>query len=155
MKLRFSSVIFTFFLFFDLFPQAIEKKPISSKVKIEFRLVEDYPTQGYHKKIVDQKEIYLKSSVEISEKEIVSVAKSKDEGTGYPIILLDLNAQGKDKFASLTKSNVQKKLAILINGKVLLAPTIQKVIAEGKVQLNGSFTEKEIDRIFKFLTEEF
>ena len=40
----------------------------------------------------------------------------------------------------ISEEHRNKPLAILVDGKVLSAPVIKSVIADGKVQLTGKFT---------------
>ena len=43
----------------------------------------------------------------------------------------------------LTKENLNKRLAIVLDGHLYSAPVIRSEISEGKAQITGSFTEEE------------
>lgn len=129
-----------------------DKKPISPKVKIEFRLAVENPVEGFELREDDGKKIYLNPKVEISEKDIVSAYHAKDQND-YPTIFLELNAEGAIKFETLTANNIQKMLAVIVNGELIMAPIIQTKIPGGKVQISGAFSEAEIESLFKSLTE--
>lgn len=67
-------------------------------------------------------------------------------GTGSPggwLINFELNAEGTKQFARITKNNIQKQFAIVLDQRVESAPTIQSEIPDGKAQITGSFTERE------------
>jgi preprotein translocase subunit SecD len=60
--------------------------------------------------------------------------------TGAPLIGLQFNEEGSDLFAQLTKEHTGEVLAILLDGAVLSAPTIQEEITGGTAQITGNFT---------------
>ena len=45
-----------------------------------------------------------------------------------------------------------KRLAILIDGRLITAPMIQETISGGEVQISGNFTKEEAEDIAKGLT---
>jgi preprotein translocase subunit SecD len=67
-----------------------------------------------------------------------------------PDIQFTLNVQGADRFKRETGRNVGKRLAIILDGSVYSAPTIQGQIgAEGRI--TGRFTTQEADELAKVL----
>jgi preprotein translocase subunit SecD len=60
-----------------------------------------------------------------------------------PQIAITLTEQGRKAFAEVTRTNLNRRLAILIDGKPLLAPVIRSEIPNGQVILTGNFSEKE------------
>jgi len=130
-----------------------EKKPVSKSIKLAFQLAEDEIVDGYEMKEMDSTKIYLNSKIEINEKDIDFVIKSFDNQMEMPIIMLEMNQNGARKFTYLTTNNIGKKLAIVLNGKILMAPVIRDKIEGGKVQITGNFTSEKIDEMFKTLTE--
>ena len=69
---------------------------------------------------------------------------------GRPVTTFSLNTIGAEKFAKVTKDNVQKSLAIVLEGKVRAYATIQDEIPNGRVQLTG-FTYEDGKAISKVL----
>ncbi|MCI5135590.1 MAG: protein translocase subunit SecD [Candidatus Electrothrix sp. AW2] len=73
----------------------------------------------------------------------------KDSRPGYggqfnePMVKLDLTSEGSDKFADITKANVNRRLAIVLDGVVRSAPNITEPIFGGSAQISGSFTHSE------------
>ncbi|GCD09644.1 protein translocase subunit SecD [Clostridium tagluense] len=67
----------------------------------------------------------------------------KDATTGFgegnkPVINLELNEAGKQKFAQATQKFLKQKITILMDNEVLTDPTVESVITDGKAQISGS-----------------
>lgn len=62
---------------------------------------------------------------------------------GRPVVQVELNDAGREKFAGATRTNVGKKLAIIGNGRLLSAPVVQSEIAGGMFEVSGNFTVEE------------
>jgi preprotein translocase subunit SecD len=59
---------------------------------------------------------------------------------GQPAVSFELNALGSRIFADLTKNNPGRGLAIVLDGKLLSAPSINEPINGGRGIISGSFT---------------
>ncbi len=66
---------------------------------------------------------------------------------GMPAVNFRFNAIGSRKFAQITKDNVGKILAIVLDGKVVTAPKINGVINQGSGVISGNFTTKEASEV--------
>ena len=75
----------------------------------------------------------------------VSVKKS-DHEENYAL-LLSFSESGAKKWASITRLNKGKDIAILFNGTVLASPRVQEEIKNGKCMISGKFTESEIRQL--------
>lgn len=62
---------------------------------------------------------------------------------GRPVVQVELNDAGREKFTGATRTNVGKKLAIIGNGRLLSAPVVQSEIAGGMFEVSGSFSVEE------------
>ncbi len=58
-------------------------------------------------------------------------------------VFLELNDQGKDKFAKVTTAHVGEPIAIIYDGEIVSVATINEPLTEGKAQISGSFTAQE------------
>jgi protein-export membrane protein SecD len=58
-------------------------------------------------------------------------------------VSLQLNPRAGSKFAQLTAANVNRQLAIVLDGEVFSAPNINERIPGGRAQITGSFTAEE------------
>jgi len=63
-----------------------------------------------------------------------------DPTTGAPIVSLQFNSTGAQKFADLTKNNIGDIAAIYLDGQPLELPTIREAITNGQAQITGGFT---------------
>lgn len=62
-------------------------------------------------------------------------------------INFELTSQGRDIFAEHTRNNVGKFLAIVLDNKIISAPTISTAITEGSGTISGSFTIDEANAL--------
>ncbi|MCW8915905.1 MAG: protein translocase subunit SecD [Magnetovibrio sp.] len=82
----------------------------------------------------------LKKRVSVSGDTLVSASMGFDEST-RPAVNFRLDAVGGKKFADITRANLGKPFAIVLDNKVLSAPTIQGIIPGGSGQItSGTFT---------------
>ena len=65
------------------------------------------------------------------------------DNNGLPEVRLEFNRKGAGKFAKITGANIEKRLAIVLDGKVFSAPVIRDRIPGGKAQISGRFTMQE------------
>lgn len=96
-----------------------------------------------------ERQIYIiHSRAEITgkylEKSSVKIGQGYDPKTsGKPYISLEFNKTGAKKFSVVTGQNIQKRLAIVLDGIVYVAPTISDKIPSGQAQITGNFTIEE------------
>jgi RNA polymerase sigma factor (sigma-70 family) len=74
---------------------------------------------------------------------ISSATVTRNQSSGAPEISLEFSPEGKELFAAITKENLNKRLAIVLDGHLYSAPMIRSEISDGKAQITGSFTEEE------------
>ncbi len=55
-----------------------------------------------------------------------------------------LNSVGTKKFAEITKNNIGRLLAIVLDGKILMAPMINTPIINGNGSITGNFSSQEV-----------
>ncbi len=60
-----------------------------------------------------------------------------------PLVSLDFTSRGGKVFATITEKNVNRQMAIVLDGVVRSAPVIQEKILGGSAQISGSFTHEE------------
>ena len=59
------------------------------------------------------------------------------EQMGQPIVNVRMNPEGTRTWARLTGANVEKRLAIVLDNKVQMAPRIQNKIPNGRTVIEG------------------
>jgi len=87
--------------------------------------------------------LYVQKTPLLDHTAISSAAVTKNTSTGVPQIDVEFSDVGRELFAQITKENLNKRLAIVLDGQLLSAPVIKSEISGGSVQLTGSFTEEE------------
>ncbi len=63
-----------------------------------------------------------------------------DAQTGVPVVNFRFDTAGARRFGEATAANVGRPFAIVLDGKVITAPTIREPITGGAGQISGSFT---------------
>lgn len=63
--------------------------------------------------------------------------------TGNPIVSLSFTPEGTEKFAEITKRNVNKRVAIFLDDALLTAPVVNQVITTGDAMITGNFSLEE------------
>ena len=79
--------------------------------------------------------LHVKKEVLLDTAALASAAVGKPE-KGHPVIDISFTDLGAKRFAEITAANLHKQLAILINGKLVCAPTVQSTIDGGKAQIS-------------------
>ncbi|MBI2915897.1 MAG: protein translocase subunit SecD [Elusimicrobia bacterium] len=64
-------------------------------------------------------------------------------GFGYPEVSLEFNDEGAKSFSRVTEANINRSLAIVLDGIVQSAPVIRTRIPDGKAVIEGSFSTEE------------
>ncbi|MBQ4520941.1 MAG: protein translocase subunit SecDF [Bacteroidaceae bacterium] len=59
---------------------------------------------------------------------------------GKPCVSMSMNTDGSRRWATLTKNNVGRSIAIVLDGYVYSAPNVQNEITGGNSQITGNFT---------------
>ena len=75
------------------------------------------------------------------EGDVVTDAKDQFNNlTGQPEVSMTMNSDGARRWAALTKANVGKAIAIVLDGVVYSAPRVNGEIAGGQSSISGNFT---------------
>ena len=101
-------------------------------VKPGFRLISG-PTTG---------PLLIRSIPEIVGSDIASASQGNDEAN-RPQINFRLNSNGARKFFETTRSNTNKRFAIVLDDSIMSAPNINEPIPGGNVRITGDFTIEE------------
>ncbi len=75
--------------------------------------------------------------------EYVSDAGTNFDSMNQPYVSMTFNSQGARKFADITGEYTNKRLAIVLDGKIHSAPVIRERIVGGRASISGSFTTEE------------
>jgi protein-export membrane protein SecD len=80
-------------------------------------------------------------------KYLQSASVAFDPTTNMPVVDLQFNDEGTQIFAELTKKNLNKPLAIYLDGQLISAPIVRDEITSGKAQISGRFTLEEAKQL--------
>ena len=78
--------------------------------------------------------------------DVVTDATADFQQTGgrtEQVVSMTMNAEGSKAWARLTKDNIGKSVAIVLDGVVYSAPTVNTEITGGRSQITGNFTTEE------------
>lgn len=104
--------------------------------------------------IADNEETYLlKKNAFLNNSMIEYAVVGYEEFSHRLLINIKFTEQGRQIFADFTLKNIGKRLAMIVNKKVIAAPRIVQAITEGNVQLTGGFTAQEANDIAVALRE--
>ena len=70
---------------------------------------------------------------------VVSAADTYDQ-YGRPCVTMSMNTDGSRRWAHLTKSNIGRAIAIVLDGCVYSAPNVNSEITGGRSEITGNFT---------------
>ena len=70
-----------------------------------------------------------------------------DSQDNRPYVSLSFDSIGSDKFAKITRRNVGRNMAIVLDDKVQSAPVIREAITGGEASISGQFTVEEADTL--------
>jgi preprotein translocase subunit SecD len=82
----------------------------------------------------------VKKRVAVAGDRLIDSQPSFDSRSGEPIVNFRFDTLGGKKFGDVTKKNVNKPFAIVLDGKVISAPVIREPILGGSGQISGNFT---------------
>ena len=78
------------------------------------------------------------------EGDVIESAKDDfDHFTGRPVVTMQMNDDGAREWANLTKKNIGKPVAIVLDNLVYSAPNVNQEITGGNSQISGSFTVED------------
>jgi preprotein translocase subunit SecD len=85
----------------------------------------------------------LKKEPELTGEVISNARASFDPTTNQPVVLMSMNSDGAESWARITGANLKKRIAIVLDGRVYSAPTVQSKITGGNSQITGMANAEE------------
>lgn len=133
----------------------------SNQSVFQMRLVVDQPSADSEPMILSHKnkvsaqpaleKLNVEKKVLIDQSAIKSASVAKMQMAGSLEVEFQIEfiftVEGQKSFAKITRENIDRRLAIIVDGKVLTAPVIRTEIPGGRGQINGDFTEQEAKEI--------
>ena len=75
--------------------------------------------------------------------DVVTEAKADFNQMGQPVVSMAMNTEGARRWANLTKQNVGRGIAIVLDGYVYSAPRVNGEIPNGHSEISGNFTVED------------
>ena len=77
------------------------------------------------------------------EGDVITDAKDEFDQNGCPCVSMQMNVDGARRWAALTKANLRRSVAIVLDNNVYSAPTVRSEITGGNSQITGNFTAED------------
>jgi preprotein translocase subunit SecD len=90
--------------------------------------------------------IAVQRRVMVSGEQLVDAKLGYDQD-GRPVVDITFNAAGARRFGRVTQENVGKPFAMILDNKILSAPSINEPILGGRAQISGSFTVESANQL--------
>ncbi|HYF13076.1 MAG TPA: protein translocase subunit SecD [Candidatus Paceibacterota bacterium] len=72
-------------------------------------------------------------------------------GLGQPVVRVDFNSEGAQRFSELTGNNVGRLIAIFLDGRLVSAPVVNERIPGGTAIISGNFTAESARELVRNL----
>lgn len=120
---------------------------LQAAVRFEVRLAEDSPAAGLQAaRVGSDRAIYLHPEAIVTNSDIAHARVVPGDSASRFGVGIEFNAAGAEKMRTATAGHFGKPLAILIDGKVVMAPTVRSPI-DALAEINGDLTRAEAERI--------
>ena len=119
------------------------KKLLGKTANLAFRLVsETEDTFGSELLFFDnnEKQLNISKRVILSGDNLINAKPTLDSQTNEAVVSFTFDRVGAKKFGRITTDNVGKRMAIILDNKIISAPSIREPILGGTGQITGNFT---------------
>lgn len=127
------------------------KEIIGTTAKLTFRFIADNNAKktSYEKlQTKNELETYnVQKKLVLSGEHLTDAQPGFDNLNNSSVVNFKLDSFGAKKFAYATKNNIGKRLAIIIDNKVVSAPVVRDAITTGNGQISGSFSVEEANNL--------
>ncbi len=122
------------------------KNLLGKTAQLNFRLVTDKEDVfGSEKMISDSGEdVVVNKKIIMSGDNLIDAQPRVDNQTNQPMVSFTLDRYGAQKFGKVTTNNVGKRLAIVLDKKIISAPVIREPITGGSGTISGNFSFQEV-----------
>jgi len=84
--------------------------------------------------------IAVRRRIEVDGANLSNARAGQDQRTGEWVVNFEFDSVGARRFAEVTRANVGRPFAIVLDDRVISAPVIREPITGGRGQISGSFT---------------
>jgi len=86
-----------------------------------------------------QSSYVIRRRIEVDGANLTNATAGTNSQTGEWVVNFEFDSQGARRFADVTKANVGRPFAIVLDNKVISAPVIREPITGGRGQISGNF----------------
>ena len=72
--------------------------------------------------------------------DVESASVTEENGTGQPMVKVTLTPAGSKRLQEASKANIHRRVAVVIDGKILSAPVIQAELTGPNLPITGSYS---------------
>ncbi len=120
------------------------KSLLGKTAQLNFRLVTTNEEFGSEKLVSETGEnLNVSKRVVMSGENLIEAQPVFNSQTNEPTVSFSLDRLGAQKFGRSTTDNVGKRLAIILDGKIVSAPSINEPITTGSGVISGNFSFQE------------
>ena len=120
------------------------KKLLGKTAQLNFRLVSENSEFGVDEIVSETGEVLkISKRIIMSGENLVDAQPSIQNQRNEPTVSFTLDRLGSQKFGRATTDNVGKRLAIVLDGKIISAPNINEPITSGNGMISGNFSFQE------------
>jgi len=120
------------------------KNLLGKTAQLNFRLVSENEEFGIEKLVTPiGEELNVSKRVIMSGENLIDAQPNFNNQSNQPTVSFTLDRLGAQKFGRATTDNVGKRLAIILDGKIVSAPSINEPITSGNGMISGNFSFQE------------
>jgi len=121
------------------------KNLLGKTAQLNFRLVSDNAEFGVDKLISENGEnLNVSKRIVMSGENLIDAQPNFSSQSNEPTVSFTLDRLGAQKFGRTTTDNVGKRLAIVLDGKIISAPSINEPITSGSGIISGNFSFQDV-----------
>jgi len=122
----------------------------AAAIRFEVRLAEDRPARGLREAKVSgsDRSIYLHDEVIVTNSDIAVARVAPGLRPSEYNVVIEFNSSGAEKMSAATANHIGKPIAILLDGRVVMAPVLRTLIS-ASARITGNFTRTQAERLVK------
>jgi len=119
------------------------KKLLGKTANLTFRLVSDTEDVFGSESLTyenSENKLNISKRIILSGDNLINAQPTLDRQTNQAVVNFTFDRAGSKKFGRATSDNVGRRVAIILDGKIISAPVVQEPILTGQGQISGDFT---------------
>ena len=122
------------------------KSLLGKTAKLTFRLVSKEKNEFGSDKMLSEtgEDLIVNKQIIMSGDNLIDAQPRLDSQSNQPMVSFTLDRLGAQKFGKTTTNNVGKRLAIVLDNKIISAPVIREAITGGNGSISGNFTFQDV-----------